>query len=80
MGRPWGRVEIGERAAEALACEFDEEFSLQLVVRERLEVLENFFSHGGFEFHSIEFYYRVTPAVSPIEHIFAQESDLEIAF
>ncbi|ERF58136.1 NUDIX domain-containing protein [Cutibacterium avidum] len=77
---PGGRVEIGERTAEALVREFDEEFSLRITVGERVAVLENLFSHRGVEFHSIEFYYHVTPTVSLIEGITAQESDLETEF
>lgn len=77
---PGGRVEIGERSADALVREFDEELALDVEVGERVAVLENFFTHGGKNVHSIEFYYRVTsPAVSS-ERIAVQESDLEIAF
>ena len=63
-----------------LVREFDEEFSLRITVGERVAVLENLFSHRGVEFHSIEFYYHVTPTVSLIEGITAQESDLETEF
>lgn len=77
---PGGRVEVGESTGVALAREFDEEFALEITVGERLAVVENFFNHGGRDFHSIEFYYRVTPTVSLSEGIVAQESDLEITF
>jgi ADP-ribose pyrophosphatase YjhB (NUDIX family) len=50
-----GGVEFGERAADALAREWREEFGLELKVGELLGVVENLFTHEGVAGHEVVF-------------------------
>ncbi|WCC80445.1 NUDIX domain-containing protein [Cutibacterium equinum] len=78
---PGGGLEFGETLIDGLKREFDEEFGLLIIVGERLHVLENFFTHKGVGHHSIEFYYRVTPAdPADLDTLGSHEADLECSW
>lgn len=75
---PGGGLEFGETLVDGLKREFDEEFGLPIIVGERIHILENFFTHQGVPHHSIEFYYRVTPAnPADLDTLESHEADLE---
>ena len=57
---PGGRVEPGETPEAALAREFREELGWQVLVGERLCVLENSFTQDGVEIRQTEFCFTVT--------------------
>ncbi|QWC15812.1 NUDIX domain-containing protein [Cellulomonas dongxiuzhuiae] len=57
-----GGVEFGERAADALVRELDEEYGLAVVVGQRLGVLENHFTFAGRAGHEIALVFEVTLA------------------
>ncbi len=54
---PGGRVESGEDTAQTVVREFQEEIGLDVEVVRLLWVNENFFSHEGYRFHELGFYY-----------------------
>ncbi|WIY06966.1 NUDIX hydrolase [Amycolatopsis mongoliensis] len=53
-----GGVEFGERSDDALVREFREELDAEIVVKERLGVLENVFAWRGNPGHEIAFIYE----------------------
>lgn len=53
-----GGVEFGERSEDALVREFREELDAEIVVKERLGVLENVFTWRGNPGHEIAFVYE----------------------
>lgn len=72
---PGGGLEFGETFAQGLEREFLEEFDTRIRVGPRLDVLENFFTIGGQQHHSVEIYFEVcTVEPGTVE---AQEPDLE---
>jgi len=56
---PGGAVEFGERAADALAREFHEEFGTGIEVAGAPVVLENLFSHEGAAGHEVVFVFPI---------------------
>lgn len=48
-----GGIEFGERAAQTLVRELDEEYGLRIVVGDRLGLVENLFTVGGVAGHEI---------------------------
>ncbi|MEK5038549.1 NUDIX hydrolase [Sporosarcina sp. FSL K6-3457] len=57
---PGGRVAIAEDSQSSLIREFREELGIDVQVDRMAFVIENFFEHGGKDFHEIGFYYVVT--------------------
>ncbi|WP_203249224.1 NUDIX hydrolase [Sporosarcina beigongshangi] len=57
---PGGRVSIAEDSQSSLRREFREELGIDIQVDRMALVIENFFEHGGQDFHEIGFYYAVT--------------------
>jgi mutator protein MutT len=57
---PGGKLEPGETPEAALAREFREELGWQVLVGERLCVLENSFTQDGVEIRQTEFCFTVT--------------------
>jgi ADP-ribose pyrophosphatase YjhB (NUDIX family) len=53
-----GGVEFGERSEDALVREFREELDAEIVVKERLGVLENVYAYRGNPGHEIAFLYE----------------------
>ncbi|MDR1071839.1 MAG: NUDIX domain-containing protein [Rickettsiales bacterium] len=52
-----GGIEFGEEAAEALKREFLEEYGLDIIVGDRLDVKENIFTYGESIGHEVVFIY-----------------------
>jgi 8-oxo-dGTP pyrophosphatase MutT (NUDIX family) len=57
---PGGRVEIAEDSQSSLKREFLEELGIDVHVDRMALVIENFFEHGGKDFHEIGFYYALS--------------------
>ncbi|WP_318614508.1 NUDIX hydrolase [Sporosarcina sp. YIM B06819] len=57
---PGGRVAIAEDSQSSLTREFREELGIDVQVDRMALVIENFFEHGGKNYHEIGFYYVVT--------------------
>ena len=57
---PGGRVAIAEDSQSSLIREFGEELGIDVQIDRMAFVIENFFEHGGKDFHEIGFYYAVT--------------------
>jgi len=57
---PGGRVEIAEDSQTSLKREFREELGIDVQVDRMVLVIENFFEHGGEDYHEIGFYYAIT--------------------
>lgn len=53
-----GEIEFGERAADTLTREFDEELGAAVVVGDLLFVLENLFEHEGAKGHEVVFVFE----------------------
>lgn len=62
---PGGRVEIAEDSQSSLKREFREELGIDIHVDRMAFVIENFFQHGGRDFHEIGFYYAITSKGNP---------------
>ncbi|WP_421100834.1 NUDIX hydrolase [Sporosarcina psychrophila] len=62
---PGGRVEIAEDSQSSLKREFREELGIDVHVDRMALVIENFFEHGGRDFHEIGFYYAITSKGNP---------------
>ena len=61
-GKSWhrligGGVEYGERGADALVREFEEEYGLSVRVGDRLAALENLFTYNGLPGHELVLVY-----------------------
>lgn len=64
---PGGRVEAGETGSSAVCREMQEELDELVDCQELLFTVENFFHHGGQEFHEIGLYFRTRlSAASPL--------------
>ncbi len=59
---PGGRVAITEDSQRSLTREFREELGIDVQIERMALVIENFFEHGGKDFHEIGFYYVITAA------------------
>ncbi|MFX0079008.1 MAG: NUDIX hydrolase [Candidatus Hermodarchaeota archaeon] len=59
---PGGQVYLHETLQEGVKRELFEETNFEIKVQRLLWILENFFIFNGKKFHSIEFYFLVTPA------------------
>ena len=57
---PGGSIEFGERAADTLRREFNEELGLAIAEPVLLAVIENLFSHHGAPGHEIVFVFAAT--------------------
>lgn len=57
---PGGRVEMAEDSQSSIQREFREELGIDVHVERMALVIENFFEHGGKDFHEIGFYYAIT--------------------
>ncbi len=55
---PGGRVEMGERAEDAIVREWREELGEPVICGDLLWVVENFFYAAGTQFHEIGLYFR----------------------
>lgn len=62
---PGGRVGIAEDSKSSLKREFREELGNDVRVDRMVLVIENFFEHGGKDFHEIGFYYLITAEENP---------------
>lgn len=78
-----GHIEFGERAAETLRREMQEELAADIEVLERLEVVENIFQYKGRDYHEIAFIHHarfLDDAITHREDLYNLEADFEETF
>lgn len=80
---PGGHIEFGERAAETLCREMQEELAADIEVVAKLEIVENIFNYEGCEYHEIIFIHHarfLDDAMTLREDLRNLESDYEEIF